>query len=71
MRFFQRRASAEKAARTPVWLASAAEAGELTGTYVEGDKRERPRLAVDPENQQRVSELAQRLIDEAPTAHHG
>ena len=70
MRFFQRRASAEKA-RTPVWLASAAEAGELTGTYLEGDKRKRPGLAVDPDNQKRVSELAQRLIDEAPTAHHG
>jgi NAD(P)-dependent dehydrogenase (short-subunit alcohol dehydrogenase family) len=33
------------------------------------DKREQPPLAVDPENQQRVAELAQRLIDEAPTAH--
>jgi NAD(P)-dependent dehydrogenase (short-subunit alcohol dehydrogenase family) len=69
VRFFQRRASAEKAARTPVWLASAAEADELTGTYVEGDRREQPGIAVDPENQQRVTELAQRLIDEAPTGH--
>jgi secreted protein with Ig-like and vWFA domain len=40
----------------------------LTGTYAEEDKREQPELAVDPENQQRVTELAQRLIDEAPTA---
>ena len=48
-----------------VWLASAAEAGEATGTYAEGDKREQPGLAVDPENQRRVTELAQRLIDEA------
>jgi NAD(P)-dependent dehydrogenase (short-subunit alcohol dehydrogenase family) len=69
VRFFQRRASADKAARTPVWLASAAEAGELTGTYAEGNKREHPGLAVDPENQQRVTELAQRLIDQAPTAN--
>lgn len=69
VRFFQRRASAEKAARTPVWLASAAEAGELTGTYADGDKREQPGLAVDPENQQRVTELARRLIEEAPTVH--
>jgi NAD(P)-dependent dehydrogenase (short-subunit alcohol dehydrogenase family) len=69
VRFFQRRASAEKAARAPIWLASAAEAEELTGTYVEGKRREQPRLAVDPENQRRVTELAQRLIDEAPTAH--
>jgi NAD(P)-dependent dehydrogenase (short-subunit alcohol dehydrogenase family) len=67
VRFFQRRTSAEKAARTPIWLASAAEAGGLTGTYVEGERREQPALAVDPENQQRVTELAQRLIDEAPT----
>jgi NAD(P)-dependent dehydrogenase (short-subunit alcohol dehydrogenase family) len=71
VRFLQRRTSAEKAARTPVWLASAAEASELTGTYAEEDKREQPELAVDPENQQRVTELAQRLIDEAPTATDG
>ena len=68
VRYFQRRGSAEKAARTPVWLASAAEAADLTGTYAEGDKREHPALAVDRENQQRVTELAQQLIDQAPTA---
>ena len=62
VRFFQRRGSAEKAARTPTWLASSAEAASLTGTYVEKKKRERPEIATNPANQQHTLELAHDLI---------
>lgn len=68
VRFFQRRASAEKAASTPTWLAASPEAATLTGHYLDGKKRTRPALATDPTNQQRVTELAHQLIRNAPTA---
>ena len=68
VRFFQRRASAEKAAGTPIWLASSPEAASLTGTYVEKAKRERPEIATDPANQQRTVELAHNLIQASDTA---
>jgi predicted ATPase len=41
-------------------------ARELTRGFVERARRERPGLVVDPQNQQHVTELAQRLIDDAP-----
>src|SRR5262249_7393732 len=67
VRFFQRRASAEKAARTPIWLASSPEAASLTGTYVENRRRERPCVASDVANQRRTVELAHNLIQAAGT----
>ena len=73
VRFFQRRGSAAKAARSPLWLAASSEADGLTGTYVEKRKRLRPKAAADPDNQRRVIELAQALVSQAPTArsHRG
>jgi hypothetical protein len=68
IRFFQRRASAEKAARTPTWLAASPEAATLTGHYLDGKKRTRPAVATDPGNQQRVTDLAHQLIRNAPTS---
>jgi NAD(P)-dependent dehydrogenase (short-subunit alcohol dehydrogenase family) len=69
VRFFQRRASAEKAAAIPIWLCSTPEAASLTGTFVEGRKRERPQVAVSPVNQERVLQLIEELVAGAPTAH--
>jgi NAD(P)-dependent dehydrogenase (short-subunit alcohol dehydrogenase family) len=68
VRFFQRRGSPAKAARSPLWLAASSEAATLTGTYVEKGKRQRPQVAADPDNQRRVIELAQALVSQAPTA---
>jgi NAD(P)-dependent dehydrogenase (short-subunit alcohol dehydrogenase family) len=68
VRFFQRRGSPAKAARSPLWLATSPEAGELTGTYVENQKPKRPGIATSPGNQQRVAELADALVSQAPTA---
>ena len=71
VRFFQRRAPADKAARGPAWLASAPEAAGVTGSYVEGRKHSRPRVAADPARQQRVVQLAASLISAAPTVSGG
>jgi NAD(P)-dependent dehydrogenase (short-subunit alcohol dehydrogenase family) len=68
VRFFQKRGSAEKAASAAVWLASAPDAGEISGMYVEKSKSERPGVAADPQNQGRVMQLAERLVSSAPTA---
>jgi retinol dehydrogenase-12 len=70
VRFFQRRASAEKAARTPIWLASAPEAAALTGYYVQKDKRQRPQIATDRTNQERTLEAVETLIRQTSTAPH-
>jgi len=67
VRFFQRRGSPAKAARSPLWLAGSSEAGAITGTYVEKRKQQRPRVATDPVNQSRVTELAEALVSHAPT----
>lgn len=61
--WLRRRASAEKAARAPVFLAAAPEAARLNGAYVEGDGRLRQpapaaRRLVD---QERAWALAERL----------
>jgi NAD(P)-dependent dehydrogenase (short-subunit alcohol dehydrogenase family) len=67
VRFFQRRASAEKAARTPIWLASAPQAAALTGNYVDkGRKRTRPEIAANPHNQQRTLESVHTLVHRTP-----
>jgi NAD(P)-dependent dehydrogenase (short-subunit alcohol dehydrogenase family) len=69
VRFFQRRASAEKAAQTPFWLATDAAVANLSGRYFE-NKREQtlPETARDPDQQQRVIEAAAALVASAPTA---
>jgi NAD(P)-dependent dehydrogenase (short-subunit alcohol dehydrogenase family) len=73
VRFFQRRGSAAKAAQGPLWLAASRQADTLTGTYLEKRRRHQPNVATDRDNQRRVTELAQTLISQAPTARppHG
>jgi len=68
VRFFQRRASADKAARAPIWLASAPEAAEITGTYVEKNHQKRPDPMTDLVAQKRVMNLATQLVSTAPTS---
>ena len=69
VRWVQRRASAEAAARSSVFLASAEEAAAITGRYFESKAQpKRPsRLALDIGNQERAWELAATLIVGAPT----
>ena len=67
VRFFQQRASAESAADTPIWLASADETAAMTGYYVQKRKRERPAVATDPGNQQRALASLNALIHNALT----
>jgi retinol dehydrogenase-12 len=64
VRFFQRRASPEKASGTPAWLAGSPETAKLTGVYVEKRRTSRPAIAIDRENQQRTLQLAQDLTRE-------
>lgn len=68
VRFFQRRSSPANAADTPLWLAASSEAAAITGTYVEKRKQQRPDVATHPDNQRRVTELAESLVTQAPTA---
>ena len=68
VRFFQRRASADKAARTPIWLASAPDAAALTGYYVEKRKRQRPTIATDPANQKHTIATVHTLIHQTSVA---
>jgi NAD(P)-dependent dehydrogenase (short-subunit alcohol dehydrogenase family) len=69
-RLIQRSGSAEKAARTPIFLASAPEAANLTGQYFESSTRPKqiPAEALDRENQEKTWELAEALVRNAPTA---
>ena len=68
VRFFQRRGSPAKAAHTPLWLAASGEAAAITGTYAEKRKQQQPKVATHPDNQRRVTELANSLVSQAPTA---
>ncbi len=71
VRLLQRRASAEAAARSSVFLAAEAAAG-VTGQYFESKaqpKRPSP-LALDVGHQERAWELAASLIATAPTLAH-
>jgi NAD(P)-dependent dehydrogenase (short-subunit alcohol dehydrogenase family) len=68
VRFFQRRGSPANAAHTALWLATSSEAGAITGTYVEKGKQQRPKVAINPENQRHATELAKALLGQAPTA---
>jgi len=70
VRWLQRRASAEAASRSSVFLASSEEAAAVTGQYFESKAQpKRPSaLALDVGNQERTWELAATLIANAPTA---
>jgi NAD(P)-dependent dehydrogenase (short-subunit alcohol dehydrogenase family) len=68
VRYFQRRGSPSKAVQGPLWLAASIDAEGLTGTYLEKRTQQRPKAAADPDNQRRVVELAQALVNQAPTA---
>jgi NAD(P)-dependent dehydrogenase (short-subunit alcohol dehydrogenase family) len=72
VRWLQRRASAEAAARSSVFLASAEEAAAITGRYFESKAQPRrpSALALDIGNQERAWELAATLIASAPRAGH-
>lgn len=69
VRWLQRRGSPENGARTPVYLASAPEAGAVTGTYFEsnGKPAKVPRIATDVAMQERAWALAGELARNAPT----
>lgn len=69
VRWVQRRASPEAAARSPVFLASAEETAAITGQYFEskGQPKRPSALALDVSNQERAWELAATLIASAPT----
>lgn len=73
-RLIQRRGSAHKAARAPVFLASAAAAADWNGTYVESHARpQQPAaMALHHAMQEQAWELAQALVAQAPTGleHH-
>ncbi|HET7088936.1 MAG TPA: SDR family NAD(P)-dependent oxidoreductase [Anaerolineae bacterium] len=70
VRWIQRRASAEAASRSSVFLASSDDAASVSGMYFESDaKPKRPSaLALDIGNQERAWELAATLVARAPTA---
>jgi retinol dehydrogenase-14 len=69
VRWFQRRASAEAASRSSVFLASSEEAAAVTGRYFESKAQpERPSaLALDVGNQERAWALAAELVAHART----
>ena len=68
VRFFQRRGSPSNAAQTPLWLAASGEASAITGTYAEKRRRQRPDVATNPDNQRRITELAEAIVSQATTA---
>ena len=69
-RFIQRRGSAEKVARTSIFLASAPEAAQITGHYFESSTRPKNSGAAlqDRTIQEKTWELAESLVQNAPTA---
>src|SRR5262249_27420570 len=69
-RWLQRRGSAENAARSAIFLASAPETASIRGRYIESNARPaRPSAAaLDRTNQEKPWELALRLMTNAPTA---
>jgi NAD(P)-dependent dehydrogenase (short-subunit alcohol dehydrogenase family) len=69
-RWLQRRGSAENAARSSIFLASAPEAASITGTYIGSKVRPArpPAAALDRANQEKTWELAATLVSNAPTA---
>lgn len=69
VRLVQRRASAEAAAKSSVYLASSEKASSVSGACFEGNaKPRRPtELALDVGNQERAWDLAKSLVARAPT----
>lgn len=69
VRLVQRRASAEAAAKSSVYLASSEKASSVSGAYFESNaKPRRPtELALDVGNQERAWDLAKSLVARAPT----
>jgi len=69
-RWLQRRGTAENAARSSIFLASAPEAASMTGTYIGSNVRPArpPAAALDRANQEKTWELAATLVSNAPTA---
>jgi NAD(P)-dependent dehydrogenase (short-subunit alcohol dehydrogenase family) len=72
-RLVQRRGSPERTARAPIFLASAREAGCLSGVYVESDARpvQPPAAALDRASQERAWEIGTSLVAGAPTGERG
>lgn len=70
LRLLQRRGSAEQAARSSIFLASAPEAASMTGTYIGSNLRpaDPAPAALDSANQEKAWELATTLVSNAPTA---
>ena len=70
-RWYQRRTSAEKASRSSVFLASAPEAGRVSGMYFESNARPaRPsKAALDRTYQEKAWELMASLVANAPSAN--
>jgi NAD(P)-dependent dehydrogenase (short-subunit alcohol dehydrogenase family) len=75
VRFFQRRASAERAAKGPLWLAEADVA--MRGRYFDGTKEEKLEASIlDSDAQQRAFSLGEELVATAlrsvpSVLHHG
>jgi retinol dehydrogenase 14 len=69
VRLVQRRASAEAAAKSSVYLASSEKVSSVSGAYFESNaKPRRPtELALDVGNQERAWDLAKSLVARAPT----
>ena len=70
VRLMQRRASAEAASKSSVFLASSEDAANVSGAYFESNAEPgRPsKLALDVENQELACDFAQTLIARAPPA---
>ena len=68
VRFLQRRGSPAKAAEHPLWLITSTGSLDLTGSYLEGRKVKRPKVATDADHQRRVLDLAADLVARATTA---
>jgi NAD(P)-dependent dehydrogenase (short-subunit alcohol dehydrogenase family) len=70
VRLVQRRASAQRAARSPLHLAESPELATVTGAYFEsGARPARPSASArDPSNQERAWQVLSDLVTRAPTA---
>jgi NAD(P)-dependent dehydrogenase (short-subunit alcohol dehydrogenase family) len=70
VRFYQRRASAERAARSSIRLAASPDIAGVSGEYFEGAGRPAAPSAAarDPRNQDRAWRLLSSLVERAPTA---
>lgn len=68
VRFVQRRASAEKAAQTPIWLATDADLAGISGRwFANREEQTVPSAALDTDQHQRLIHAAAELVTAAPT----